>query len=188
MIAAKLLDEIGLDMTVEQIASRLGLTKQAVLYHFSSKERVLVELVIDAFEAEADHAVATVRELAGVDALAAYVRGMFDFYVSDLERFRLMYLRGQLVPASREWFPDEERQERLYPQTGRMYGAVEAAVLRGEIAPGTPVRETVVGAHLATVGFATMSGATVDDPMVRPIDDYLEAMLAPWIAGLRIRA
>src|SRR5260370_40653717 len=54
----------GQDVTLDHVAARFALTKQAVLYHFPSKDLLLVELALRgvAEESEAlDHALAPAR-------------------------------------------------------------------------------------------------------------------------------
>src|SRR5260221_4052018 len=48
----------GQDLTLDHIAARLALTKQAVLYHFPSKDRLFVELALLGLAEEADAMVA----------------------------------------------------------------------------------------------------------------------------------
>lgn len=181
-----LLVEHGQDLTLAAIAKRLGVTKQAVLYHYSTKEAVLVELGMRAYEAEADCAVAAVARARGPKAIKAYAEALLSFYLEDLERFRLLYLRAQMYKNTLEWFPTEEREKRLYPTTGRMYGAVEQAMKRGKLRRGTDTRATVVAVHMAVIGIATMYGLTNDegDAMVQPIETYLAAMVNAWMRGV----
>lgn len=183
----ELLPDLGPELTLDTLADQVGLTKQAILHHFPSKERIFVELALEVVQAESDVALAAVEGVTGVDALEAFVRGVIAFYFGDVDGFRLVYLRGQLLPGSLRWFPLEERRERLYPVTARMYDAVEAAVRAGpNVRSGIDPRALVLAAHFAAVGFATMYGATVatGDPMKRGFDDYLDVFLATWRSGL----
>lgn len=184
--ARGLLAEVGNDLTLEAIASRIGVTRQAVLYHFPTKERVMVELALEAIAAERDVAIDAVRCATGFDAIARYVRALVAFYVADVDRFRLVYMRGQILGGGLPWFPAEERRERLYPVTSAAYAAVEDAV--GCVPAGPATREVVVAAHLAAVGFATMYGTTVasGDPMVLPVDRYVDALLVTWRRGFSL--
>lgn len=185
--ARALLPEVGVEFTLDRLAAELGMTKQAILHHFPSKERVFVELALDVVARERDVATAAVAGRRGADALEAFVRALVGFYCADIDGFRVVYLRGQLVSDGLKWFPLAERAARLYPVTGEMYGAVEAAMRAGGAGPaGVDARALVVCAHLAALGFATMYGTTVaiGDPMKRGPDAYLDTFLATWRAGL----
>lgn len=185
--ARQLLSERGTDWTLETLAGRVGLTRQAILHHFPAKERVFVELAVESIERECAAAIDAVGDRVGAVALEAFVRGLVAFYVADVDAFRLVYLRGQMQPDAIRWFPLEERAVRLYPVTGRMYEAAERAVRAGPALPGgADARSLVVGAHLAALGFATMHGVTVaaGDPMKRSLETYLEAFLSTWKRGL----
>ena len=181
-----LLSEYGQDLTLARIAKHLGVSKQAVLYHYSTKEAVLIELGVRAYEHESAHVVAAMEGAKGPRAIRVYARALLDFYLEDLERFRLLYLRAQMFKNTLVWFPAQLREERLYPVTGRMYGAVEQALKRGKLRRGTDARATAVAVHMAVVGVVTMHGLTNDggDAMVLPIEDYLEAMVAAWVRGV----
>jgi AcrR family transcriptional regulator len=187
-ITRELLRELGSELTLDAVAARLGATKQAVLYHFPSKERLLVELAIEVIQAESDRAIAAVDGAQGPAALARFVRAMVAFYTEDLERFRLVYLRPQVIPGAGAAMPVAERAARLYPVTTRMYDAVEAALRDGGPIPGgVSPREVVVAAHLAALGFVAMAGSVdaMGDGMKLPIDAYVDALLATWTRGLQ---
>lgn len=175
-----MLPELGVELTLDGVAERVGMTKQAILHHFPSKERLFVELALAFVAAERDAAIGAIAGRRGGEAVVAFLRGLVAFYEADVHGFRLLYLRGQLVPNTLRWFPPEERRERLYPVTGAMYDAVEAAARDGGV--GGDARAVVVAAHCAAVGFATMYGMTVagGDPMKRSFDDYLDAFVASW--------
>lgn len=185
--ARALVPQVGLEFTLDRLADELGLTKQAILHHFPSKERVLVELALEVVARERDAAVAAVADRTGADALEAFVRALVRFHCGDVDGFRLAYLRGQLVADAIRWFPPAERAERLYPVTAETYHVAEVALRAGNpLPPGVDARALVVSAHMAALGFATMYGATAaaGDPMKRAFDAYLDAFLATWRRGL----
>src|SRR5262249_45890616 len=117
----------GPDLTLDGVAARLSMTKQAVLYHFPSKERLLVELALEGIVEEADAMVKAVeRASTAADAVRRFVRANLAFHLADLERFRLIYVRAGVVRGAKDCFDVTERRERLYPVTSRMYDALEA--------------------------------------------------------------
>jgi TetR/AcrR family transcriptional regulator len=183
-----LLSELGSELTLEHVAQALGVTKQAVLYHFDSKERMLIELSLEGLVRECEVAVGAVAGRIGVDALEHFVRALYDFYSFDLETFRLIYLRPQTyVQGPNATLSPEERAHRVHAVTGRMYDAVEAALSRSRRWARRPdARELVVGAHFVAIGMATMAGLTAasGDAMKRPIPRYLDTLLLTWREGI----
>ena len=168
------------------------LTKQAVLYHFPSKDRLLVELSLIGLADEAD---AMVAALAGAtsaaDAVKRFLRASLAFHLADLDRFRLMYIRAQVVPGAKETLTAAERATRIYAQTGRMYSALETKLradleLPSELDP----RALAVAIHLAAIGYATMAGELegAKDNMKLPMTRYVDALAAAIGLGLGPRS
>jgi AcrR family transcriptional regulator len=180
----------GSDLTLDEVAAELGLTKQAVLYHFPSKDRLLVELALQAVAAESEAMVSALAGSKGLDALRRFVRANLAFHRADLERFRVVYLRGQVMPGARAGLTAEERSTRLYPVTARMYDALEVCIRRDRrLRAGIDTRRLAVAVHLATLGFVTMAGTleVSSDAMKLPLGDYAEELIALVIRGARTR-
>src|SRR5262245_22192692 len=106
----------GADLTLDGVAARLSMTKQAVLYHFPSKNRLLVELALEGIVEESDAMIAAVAPArAAADAVRRFVRANVAFHLEDLERFRLIYVRAGVVRGAKRSLTVAERKERLYP-------------------------------------------------------------------------
>lgn len=175
----------GLNLTLDHVADALGLTKQAVLYHFPSKDRLLVELALLGIAAEADAMVAAVaRARTAADAIRRFLRASLAFHLADLERFRLIYVRAQVFPGAKDSIRSE-MPTRIYPATRRMYAALEAK-LRDDprFPPHLEPRTLGVAVHLAAIGYATMAGELegAGDAMKLPFARYIDE-LAAAIAG-----
>src|SRR5258708_4869218 len=120
----------GQDLTLDHIAARLALTKQAVLYHFPSKDRLLVELALLGLAEEADAMIAALAPArSAAEAVHRFLSASLTFHLADLERFRLIYVRAQVVPGAKDTLPPSERKARLYPVTARMYAALEEKLI-----------------------------------------------------------
>jgi AcrR family transcriptional regulator len=178
------------DLTLDHVAARLGITKQAVLYHFPSKDRLLLELMWLGMEEEADVMIAAVDAARSADdAVRRFLHANLAFHVADLPRFRLMYIRAQVVPGAKNPMTDDERATRIYAQTSRMYAAFEAK-LRAD--PRFPVeldpRTLAVSLHLAAIGYATMAGelASINDTMKRPMDRYVDELATTIAMGFGV--
>ncbi len=172
----------GQDLTLELVAARLGLTKQAVLYHFPSKERLFVELALIGIAEEADAMIAAVAPArSGSDAIRRFLHASYAFHVGDLERFRLTYIRPQVVPGAKDTLPPAEREQRLYPVTSGMYAALEEKLASDRRFPAElQARPLAVAVHLAAIGFVTMAGNVrgAKDSMKLPFERYIDQLAA----------
>jgi TetR/AcrR family transcriptional regulator len=136
--------------SLDALASSLGLTKQAILYHFASKE-VLLEAVIDQCAVELS---ATLE-----DALADAGRGWLRIEAIVRSVFRLAARRPELLGLVRE-------VSRLGPPSAtRLTAALDPLVARAtefleaEMAAGTMRRQEpgllLLNAYSAVIGVAT---------------------------------
>jgi AcrR family transcriptional regulator len=178
----------GQDLTLDHIAARLAVTKQAVLYHFPSKDRLLVELSLQGVAEEASAMVAGVANArSAADAVRCFLSASLTFHLADLERFRLIYVRAQVVPGAKDTLPKAEREARLYPVTARMYKALEEKLLADPDFPDhLDARTLAVAVHLAAIGFATMAGelAGAKDAMKLPFHRYVSELAAAIVGGI----
>lgn len=178
----------GQDLTLDHIAARLAVTKQAVLYYFPSKDRLLVELSLQGLAEEA-HAMVAALAPAGsaADVIHRFLSASLAFHLADLERFRLIYVRAQVVPGAKDTLPKAEREVRVYPVTARMYKALEEKLLAD---PGFPdhldARTLAVAVHLAAIGFATMAGELegAEDAMKLTFQRYVDELSAAIAGGI----
>jgi AcrR family transcriptional regulator len=172
----------GQDLTLDHVAARLGLTKQAVLYHFPSKDRLLVELALLGVAQEAEAMIAAVAPArSAADAVRRFLRASVAFHLADLERFRLIYVRAQVVPGAKDSLPEAVRSERIYPVTARMYGALEEKLRADPRFPSRlDARMLAVAIHLAAIGYATMAGELqgARDAMKLPFRRYADELAA----------
>jgi AcrR family transcriptional regulator len=178
----------GQELTLDHIAARLALTKQAVLYHFPSKDRLLVELALLGIVEEADATVAAVaRARSAADAIHRFLTASLAFHLADLERFRLIYMRAQVVPGAKDTLPPAERKARVYPVTARMYGALEEKLVGDPSFPHhLDARTLAVAVHLAAIGFATMAGELegAKEAMKLPLQRYVDELSAAIGGGI----
>jgi AcrR family transcriptional regulator len=178
----------GQDLTLDHIAARLALTKQAVLYHFPSKDRLLVELSLRGVAEEADAMVAALLYArSAADAIHRFLSASLAFHLADLERFRLIYVRAQVVAGAKDTLPTAEREARLFPVTARMYAALEEKLVADASFPDhLDARTLAVAIHLAAIGFATMAGELegAKEAMKLPFQRYVEELSAAIGGGI----
>ena len=179
----------GQNLTLDQVAARLGLTKPAVFYFFRHKDHLLIELALAQGR----------RGGRGYDRRRPHAIGRrggpipparnFAFHQADLERFRLIYVRAQVFPGAKDPSPPE-RHTRLYPVTARMYAALEAKLRDGPRFPRhLDARTLGVAVHLAAIGYATMAGELegVHETMKLPFGRYIDELPSAIGAGFTPR-
>jgi len=172
------------DLTFESIARDLGVTKQAIIYWFRTKEELLGELHMLALADESEALAAAVRDQPPERAVRAMVRTLLQHHAArSWEEFRLLYMTAQLVPSTRTLLSPEQRAESVYPVTGAFYDSFEQAL---RPALGERARTAAVSFHLAAIGLATMSGLmdALGDQMRTPIPELAEVLTDRLVAGL----
>lgn len=170
--------------TLDAVGEDVGITRQAVLYHFSSKERLLSEIAIDVVTAEsAALCKAVSRARNAPDAIKRFVLALVDHYVAEPAKLRVAYFLPQFASLRLE--PDYH--DRLHGVTGAAYTALEDAIRADPETPsGVHPRRLAVSVHLAAVGHVTMHCLTeaVGDPMlhgVRPLAlELVQTLTRAW--------
>lgn len=163
--ACAVIVEEGLgQLTFERLAARLGVTKQAILYWYPSKPTLLVSIALPGLKAESECAVGIARDAGRLgDSARRLYSGLVDFHLSDLDRFRLIYLAAQFagVPDQRTHAAARE----VHPVTTAMYDAMERP-----LGGGPAARRLAVGLHFSALGVATMAALTdtIGDPLKHP--------------------
>lgn len=175
-IARNLLASGGLSaVSFDAIASRLGRTKQAVLYWYSNKHELLAALFLPWLEAEAE---ATIQAISDTttrsEAVGAFVKAVTDYHFDDLDRFRMMYLLPQTVRPTGENAGDPKLLAMVHQVTDRMYGAL-AEKLDSE---ATAARQEAFAIHSAALGLVLMFGLaeSVRDPLKHTASDLAGAL------------
>lgn len=188
-VTRELLHDRGLShLTIQGVADELGLTKQAVLYWFPSKNRLLQELFFEAVEAESNVLTAAVENTEGAaQAMEAFLREGLAYYRENLPRFRLTYLLVQLERSVQELIDPEEAEERLYPVTGRIYGALEEKFRADPRFPDqVDPRDFAVSLHMSLLGHVCMLGVqeATGDSFRQTFEAMIDSMLGVLEHGL----
>ena len=175
-------------LTYDAVARRVGVTKQAVIYWFPTKEDLAREIIVPLLREEAEVAIGA---LAGKpdarEAVAGFVRALVAFHVADLTRFRLIYLAPQLSRRPEQLLSGEALDRHVHPVTGRMYGALEAVLARDPAfrADLTP-RRAAAAVHVAALGLLTMVSLSeaIADPLAHGTDDLVDTLVALLTGGV----
>ena len=140
--------------TFDGIASQIGVSKQAVIYWFPNKARLVEALVRPALEAEAAAGKIALRSgLAPDAAIRAFVESLAAFHVSDLDRFRLMYVTPQIGRRPGRAGAMLTTLGRIHPATTEMYDRLaEALVAGGRYNRTMDARRAATAIHTALLG------------------------------------
>ena len=141
-------------LTFDAVASAVGVSKQAVLYWFPNKARLIEALVRPALENEsaAGRAAISAQTTAG-DAIRAYISALAVFHSSDLDRFRLMYVTPQIGQRPGRNGQMLTTLGRIHPSTTEMYDALaEKLVAGGRYDRLVDARRAAAAIHTALLG------------------------------------
>lgn len=168
-------------LTFEAIAGRVGVSKQAVIYWFPNKARLLEALVRPALEAEAAAGKLAFGPTTAPDAaLRGVIEALAVFHMSDLDRFRLMYVTPQIAQRSAREGAMLTTLGRMHPATTEMYDALaEALVSGGRYGRMVEARRAAVAIHTSLLGLLLRMAMaeTLGAPLRYRDDALIEALL-----------
>jgi AcrR family transcriptional regulator len=180
--AVELVRERGIgDLTFESVARQLGVTKQAIIYWFARKEDLIASVGLPALEAEARVAIAAIDGVAGeANSVVAFVQAIAEFHLSDLDRFRLIYISPQ-VGGRAAFKLDTSVQGQVHAVTSTMYAALQARLTKRH--GSDEARRRAVAIHTSVLGLILLVAMAdkVDDPLAhdpRALVTSLAALLA----------
>ena len=174
------------NLTFDAVAARVGVSKQAVIYWFPNKARLIEALVRPALEAEsaAGRGAITGKDSAE-DTIRAYVSALAVFHTSDLDRFRLMYVTPQVRQRpGRNGTTMLTTLGRLHPATTEMYDMLaETLVDKGRYKRLIDARRAAAAIHTALLGLILrMAMADALNAPLRLRDDALVDALVDVMA------
>jgi AcrR family transcriptional regulator len=152
--------------SLEQVARRVGLTKQAVYHYFDSKEAVLAEVAVGEMARAAREVADAVSRAAGAaDAMEAMMRTYFAAFVGRLRLFQLCYTAMPTLDAPPA--PDAALLARLHPLNDLVLGGVAERVARERGLPADAARRLAFVAYTSVLGLLAMRALTeaASDPL-----------------------
>ncbi len=186
--ARKLLFKDGIaGVTLEAVASEVGMSKTALYYYFASKDALLFEMVFSVFARHAEGLEKAVdKAVDGPEALKAIVGQTVHEFADRLDDFRLSFLHGQLsAPGTVQVMG--EQLERIRPLNDRFYAGATGKLASADIPnrAGLPPRMLAFLAHAAAIGILTFKGMveSVGDPLIYSDDQLADAMGAVFAAA-----
>ena len=174
-------------LTFDAVAKQLGLSKQAVIYWFPTKDALLAEIILPALRGEAEAGVAAVRDAEGPnDAVGRFVRAIAAYHLSDLDRFRLIYVVPQRPRRKAETRLPEGLLGQVHPVTSAMYDALEAAIGAHGSPSRAERRRRAVAIYMAVLGVVLMAALTdaTDDPLLHTPESLVESLVALLTHGI----
>lgn len=187
--AARIISETGAaSLTFQTLGETLGVTKQAIIYWFPSKSDLARELIVPALDLEAE---AVMAALEGVktarNAIEAFLRALVAFHLSDLGRFRLIYVTAQFDPQIWQVAELPQITDRIHASTSRMYAALESVLAQApDFVDPHSARRAAVATHMAGVGALTMLSLAnaVQDPLAHTSDALLDTLVSLVVGQL----
>ena len=172
-------------LTFDAVAEKVGVSKQAVLYWYPNKARLIEALVRPALEAESAAGMAAVSENSGGDeVIREFVNSLAVFHTSDLDRFRLMYVTPQIGRRPGRDGRMLTTLGRIHPATTAMYDRLsERLVAVGRYNRLVDARRGAVAIHTALLGLILrMAMADALNAPLRSRDDALFEALVDVMA------
>lgn len=172
-------------LTFDAIAEKVGISKQAVLYWFPNKARLIEALVRPALEAESAAGRNAIRTSAdAADAIRSYVTALAVFHTSDLDRFRLMYVTPQIGRRPGRNGQMLTTLGRIHPATTQMYDALAGQLVKAGRYPRlVDARRAAAAIHTALLGLVLrMAMADALNAPLRLKDDALVDALVDVMA------
>lgn len=167
-------------LTFQELASRMGVSKQAIIYWFPTKQDLARELMVPVLRAEAEAVIVALEDAAGAaDAVSRFVRGLVAHHRADLGGFRLIYCAAQL-DARAARIMDGAALDAIHRETGRMYGALEQCLAADPLRRhGVDPRRAAVAVHMAAIGLLTMVALAdaVGDPLAHSIEALVDTLV-----------
>ncbi len=172
-------------LTFDAVAARVGVSKQAVLYWYPNKARLIEALVRPALEAEsAAGQGAITRKANPSEAIRAYIGALAVFHTSDLDRFRLMYVTPQIGQRPGRNGQMLTTLGRIHPATNEMYDKLAERLVEGGRYPRLiDARRAAAAIHTALLGLILrMAMADALNAPLRLRDDALVEALVGVMA------
>ena len=164
-------------LTFDAVATRLGVSKQAVIHWYPTKSHLLAALVLPDLKAEANTVIAACQHSAGGALLRAPLMALVAHHLSDLERFRMLYLAPQ-TGIGIDFTTDPAVAAEIHRLTDTMYDALASCIGGNREA----ARRKAVSLHAAVIGILTMAslGQSIGDPLKHGALEMVESLIEMW--------
>lgn len=172
-------------LTFDAVAAKVGVSKQAVLYWYPNKARLIEALVRPALEAESAAGKGAISKTATASqAIRAFISALAVFHTSDLDRFRLMYVTPQIGQRPGRNGQMLTTLGRIHPATTEMYDVLAARLVdTGRYDRLVEARRAAAAMHTALLGLVLrMAMADALNAPLRARNDALVEALVDVMA------
>ncbi len=159
----------------------MGVTKQAIIYYFSSKPKLLEAMFLPHIEAEASAAIQCLQNLsADEDAARVFTRAIIDFHLSDLDRFRSMYLAPQLEAQKgmQRKLLDGNFANQVHEVTSTIYDLLTILLQQRSSLSEEAARRRAFILHTNALGLVLMQSLAdaIDDPLAHDVEELAASL------------
>lgn len=180
--ARRLVAEQGTSaLTFQAIASILGVSKQAIIYWYPSKRELARDFCLPLLKEERDVVMAAIAGTRSAkEAIEAFVRSLVDYHLSDLGRFRMLYLWIQFEPGFSLRPGDEHLLDPIHETTSSAYDLLEAKIAADTSFLGDGnARRLAVAVDMAALGLITMvaMAEAMNDPWRHSTASMVDALV-----------
>ena len=170
----------GGDLSLRELARRIGVSHAAPRRHFAGKQALVDALAEDGFERLGDELRTAMAEASDFDGrLLAFARAYVGFATDHAALLELMFA-GKHRPGAAPSLREAADRAFEAPLT-----LIVEAQARGDVVPGDPERVALV-AFAAAHGIAALANNQML-PAAAGLDDLLEAAVERLVLGLRPR-
>ncbi len=175
-------------LTFDAIAKRLGVTRQAVIYWFASKQLLLRALVLPWIRAEANTVIDAIASADSAQTtVESAVQALLEFHLQDLDRFRQMYLGIQLDAKPAKLIGQETLNRDIHPVTSMMYDSLARSFSAGRDFNGAvSARQAAVSLHFSVLGHCMMIALSeaIEDPLAHSTTTLTNTLVDMLVNGV----
>lgn len=181
-VASKIVKQQGVAaLTFEAVAKDMGVTKQAIIYYFSSKPKLLEAMFLPHIEAEANAAIQSLQHLsADENAARAFTRAIVKFHLSDLDRFRSMYLAPQLEvqKGMQRNLLGGSFANQVHEVTSSIYDLLATLLQKNASLSEEASRRRAFILHTNALGLVLMQSLAdaIDDPLAHDVEELAASL------------
>lgn len=180
--ARRLVAEQGTSgLTFQALASVLGVSKQAIIYWYPSKRELARDFCLPLLREERDVVTTAIAETRSAsEAIEAFVRSLVRYHLSDLGRFRILYLWLQFEPGVSVRPGDEHLLDPIHETTSSTYDLLEARIAADRSFLGNgDARKLAVAVDMAALGLITMiaMAEAMNDPWRHSTESMVDALV-----------
>ena len=168
-------------LTFQALASILGVSKQAIIYWYPSKRELARDFCLPLLKEERDVVVEAIADTRSApEAIAAFVRTLVRYHLSDLGRFRMLYLWIQFEPGIALRPGDEHLLDPIHETTSSSYDLLESKIAADHMFLGAgDARKLAVAVDMAALGLVTMiaMAEAMNDPWRHSTESMVDSLV-----------